>query len=180
MLRNPQLSRNNKWSLRNMNWVRFRESNFKLNFFVLLIGANCNSNIETLKNIYIWVKVFKNGSSKICGRHYLKKLGILFRQTISLQICKGFLPQILLGPFLNTLIHFSCLNLLLPTIKKTTKLREKTCSLSFKYLPKKSRTSLCNFSINISWSYQRGLGNIFDALQRSLVFWYCKEGVKFF
>ena len=36
----------------------------------------------------IWVKVFKKGPSKICGRHYLKNLkryGLL-RQIISLQI----------------------------------------------------------------------------------------------
>ena len=30
---------------------------------------------------------------------------ICFRQTIPLQIFKGRLPQILLGPFLNTLPH---------------------------------------------------------------------------
>ena len=36
-----------------------------------------------------WDKVFKNGTSKICGRKPLKNLGCL--------------PQILLGPFLNTL-----------------------------------------------------------------------------
>ena len=53
--------------------------------------------------------VLKNGPSKICGRQPLK----------------GCLPQILRGPFVNTLIHFSCLNLLLPSIEKTTKFREK-------------------------------------------------------
>ena len=56
---------------------------------------------------HIWDKVFKNGSSKICGRQPLKKLkgyGVL-EQTISLQIFKGCLPQILLGIFLNTLSH---------------------------------------------------------------------------
>ena len=36
-------------------------------------------------------KVFKNGPGKICGK-----------QTISLQFFKGCLPQISLGPFLNT------------------------------------------------------------------------------
>ena len=43
---------------------------------------------------YIWDKIFKNGPSKICGRQPLKSL-------------KGYgvLPQILLGPFLNTLSH---------------------------------------------------------------------------
>ena len=52
-----------------------------------------------------WDKVFKNRQSKTCGRQPLKKLmGYdLFKQTISLQIFKGSLLQILLGPFLNTL-----------------------------------------------------------------------------
>ena len=47
----------------------------------------------------IWVKVFKNGPSKVCGRQPLKNL------RISLQIFKGCLAQLLLGPFLNTLNH---------------------------------------------------------------------------
>ena len=66
-----------------------------------------------LANISIWDKVFKNGPSKICGRQ-------------PLSFFKGCLPQILLGPFLNTLSHFIpplyslaysllTLNLLLPT-----------------------------------------------------------------
>ena len=38
-----------------------------------------------------WVKVFKNGPSKICGRQPLCKF------------FKGCLPQISIGPFLNTL-----------------------------------------------------------------------------
>ena len=37
-----------------------------------------------------WDKVFKNGQSKVCGRQPLKDL-------------KGCLPEISLGPFLNTL-----------------------------------------------------------------------------
>ena len=52
-----------------------------------------------------WDKVFKNGPSKTCGRQPLKNLkeyGPL-KQTIPLQIFKGCLPQISLGPFLNTL-----------------------------------------------------------------------------
>ena len=52
----------------------------------------------------VWEKVLKNGPSKICGRQPLKDLkghGLL-KQTISLQGC---LPQILLGPILNTLSH---------------------------------------------------------------------------
>ena len=49
------------------------------------------------------------GPSRIFGRQPLKKLkryGLL-KQTIFLQIFKGCLPQILLGPFLNNLSHMS-------------------------------------------------------------------------
>ena len=55
----------------------------------------------------IWVKVFKNESSRICGRQPLKnsKLYGLLRQAISLQIIKDCFLQILLRPFLNTLTH---------------------------------------------------------------------------
>ena len=52
-----------------------------------------------------WDEVFKNGPNKICRRQLLRNLkgyGLL-KQTISFQIFKGCLPQILLGPFLNTL-----------------------------------------------------------------------------
>ena len=48
-----------------------------------------------------WVKVFKNGPSKICGRQPLKNLkcyGLHY-----LTFFKGCLPQILLSPFLNTM-----------------------------------------------------------------------------
>ena len=50
-----------------------------------------------LLSYFIWDKVFKNGPSEICGRQPLSNLKWLF---------KGCLPQILLGPFLNTLPHF--------------------------------------------------------------------------
>ena len=49
---------------------------------------------------YTWDKVFKNGPSKICGRQPLRNLkwyGLL----------KGCLLQIILDPFLNTLLHIS-------------------------------------------------------------------------
>ena len=42
----------------------------------------------------LWVEVLKNGPSKICGKQPLKNLRWY-----------GCLTQILLGPFLNTLIH---------------------------------------------------------------------------
>ena len=56
---------------------------------------------------YIWVKVFKNGQSENCGRQPLKNFKGYdpLRQTIIIQIFKGCLPQILLGPFLNTLTY---------------------------------------------------------------------------
>ena len=44
--------------------------------------------------IHIWVKVFKNGPSKICGRQPLKKIEVM--QTISLQIFQR-LSTIVLG-----------------------------------------------------------------------------------
>ena len=59
------------------------------------------------KIMIIWIKVFKNGPSKICRRQHLKNMkwyGLL-RQAISLQIFKGCLPKILIGPFLNNLTH---------------------------------------------------------------------------
>ena len=52
------------------------------------------------------------GPSRIFGRQPLKKFkryGLL-KQTIFLQIFKGCLPQILLGPFLNNLSHISHLS----------------------------------------------------------------------
>ena len=52
-----------------------------------------------------WDKVFKNGPSKICGRQPSKNL-----KGYGLQIFKGCLPQILLGPFLNTLTQIRLWN----------------------------------------------------------------------
>ena len=48
---------------------------------------------------FMWVKVFKDGPIKICGR---QPLGRPYHFTFF----KGCLPQILLGPFLNTLTYF--------------------------------------------------------------------------
>ena len=63
----------------------------------------------------VWVKVFKGEPSKICGRQPFKTLRrySLLRQTISLdrpyhfKFFKGCFSQVLLGLFLNTLIHLS-------------------------------------------------------------------------
>ena len=57
----------------------------------------------------IWDKVFKNRPSKLCGRQPLKNLkgyGKL-KQTIPFKVFKGCFSQILLGSFLNTLLHMS-------------------------------------------------------------------------
>ena len=52
-----------------------------------------------------WSKVFKNRPSEIFKREPLKNLKwfSLIKHTISLQIFESCLPQISLGPFLNTL-----------------------------------------------------------------------------
>ena len=55
-------------------------------------------------------KAFKNGPSKICGRQPLK-------QTMPLQFFKGCLPQVLLGPFLNTLTYL-CLKIILKKLAR--------------------------------------------------------------
>ena len=56
--------------------------------------------LQTKSLTSIWGKVFKNGPSKICGRHPSKNLK-LYR----FKYFKGYLSQILLGPFLNSLPH---------------------------------------------------------------------------
>ena len=64
----------------------------------------------------ICVKVFKNGPNKICGKQSLKKLRLYGPyRPYHLKFFKGCLPQILPGPFLNTLLkerlwhkYFSC------------------------------------------------------------------------
>ena len=52
-----------------------------------------------------WDKLFKNGPSKICGRQSLKKLKgyCCLSKPYPSKFFTGCLPQILLGPFLNTL-----------------------------------------------------------------------------
>ena len=50
-----------------------------------------------------WVKVFKNEPSKICGRQPLKNL----KCRAHITFFKGCLPQIFLGPFLNTLTQIA-------------------------------------------------------------------------
>ena len=58
-----------------------------------------------LNSKHTWNKVFKNGQSKICGRQPLKNL-----KAYHFKCFKDCLPQILLGPFMNTLSQMSSLN----------------------------------------------------------------------
>ena len=74
-------------------------------------SKKCSKQIQNIHIvIHIWVKVFKNGPSKICGRQSLKNLNLY-----------GLLTQILLAPFLNTLTHllnpFHATGLFLYTLK---------------------------------------------------------------
>ena len=52
-------------------------------------------------------KVFKGGPSKICGKQPLKNLTLKNFKNLK------HLPQILLGPFLNTLSHIDFLKMYL-------------------------------------------------------------------
>ena len=54
-----------------------------------------------------WIKVFKNGPSKICGRQPLKNM-----KSYHYKFFKGCLPQILLGPFLNALTQMFLIKLI--------------------------------------------------------------------
>ena len=100
--------RKEKWLVILIYWLPSQISEFFLNILTNII--------DYFKNFLkiIWDNVFKNGASNICGRLTLKNLngyGVL-KQTISLQtlpypfkLFKGFLRQMLLAPFLNTLSH---------------------------------------------------------------------------
>ena len=61
--------------------------------------------INENKGLNKWVKAFKNGPSKICGRQPLKNLKwlVCLGKSYHFKLFKGCLPQILLDTFLNTL-----------------------------------------------------------------------------
>ena len=66
----------------------------------------------------IWDREFKKGRSKICGRQSLKNLkgyGLPKADHAPFKFFKGCLPQILLGPFLNTWTQLILLILSIPT-----------------------------------------------------------------
>ena len=57
---------------------------------------------------HTWVKVFKNGPSKICGRQPLKKIEVIIvcpSRPYYIKFFTGCLPLISLGPLLNILTH---------------------------------------------------------------------------
>ena len=62
-------------------------------FIRFLLKVNVNKLMDK------WDKVFKNGPRKICGRQPL----ICLCRPYPFRFFKGCLPQMLLGPFLNTL-----------------------------------------------------------------------------
>ena len=69
-------------------------------------------NLKLLVSLTVkWAKVFKNGERKICRRQLLKYLSymVCLIRPYHLQFCKGCLPQILLGPFLNILTQMKVL-----------------------------------------------------------------------
>ena len=65
------------------------------------------------KSLYLlltWNKVFKSGPSKIYGRQPLKNLKgymVCLSKLHPFKFVKGCVPQILLGPLLNTWTHIS-------------------------------------------------------------------------
>ena len=56
---------------------------------------------------FIWVKVSKNGPSKICGRQPLQNWSdmVCLSRPYHFKFFKDCLSQVLLGTFLNTLAH---------------------------------------------------------------------------
>ena len=67
---------------------------------LLLLEAKFGNDLLVFQNR--WVKVFKNGPNKICGRQPLKSLK-QYVLPYHFKFFKGSLPQILLGPLLNAL-----------------------------------------------------------------------------
>ena len=61
-----------------------------------------------------WVKVFKNGPNNICGEQPLKTWSemVFLSRPYHFKFFTGCLPQILLGPFMNTLTQLFCLFLI--------------------------------------------------------------------
>ena len=77
----------------------------------MLIKPNILAVAETERQpeaaIDIWVKVFNNGPSKICGGQPLKFCSdmVCLSRPYHFKSFKGCLPQILIGSSLNNLTH---------------------------------------------------------------------------
>ena len=79
-----------------------------------IMGLKLALNQNRSSNTILWDKVFKNGPSKVCGRQPSKKVkwyGLFLTHRINSNNFEGCLPQILLGPFLNTLSHIHLTNI---------------------------------------------------------------------
>ena len=94
-------------------WRSWKFSIFKQKTWFLIK----NKSLSKLRD-NIWDKVFKNGPSKICGRQPIKNLKeyslvrglVCLSRPYPFKFFKGCLLQILLGPFFNTVPHFSVQN----------------------------------------------------------------------
>ena len=69
----------------------------------LFYGKMFSEKVKVATYRIIWVKVFESRSSKICKRQPLINLADHYH----FKFFKGCLPQILLGPFLNTLTYIN-------------------------------------------------------------------------
>ena len=67
--------------------------------------STCTQMLDNSSVTIKWVKIFKNGPSKLWGRQPLKNLKwyMVCSRPYYLKFFKGCLPQILFGPFFNTL-----------------------------------------------------------------------------
>ena len=94
-----------------------------LNLFFSIAPGKCHKNI--------WIKVFKNGPSKIFGRKPLKNLSdiVRLRRPYQFKFFKCSLRQILLHPFSNILT-----NLFAKRKKKKSAHREKTVQIILRLL----------------------------------------------
>ena len=83
-------------SLKILVWIWQRNSNWRENSIFLKL----RNHIKTPLVPIIWVKVFKNGPKKICGRQPLKNM-----KWYQFKYFEGCLAEILFGPFWNIFTH---------------------------------------------------------------------------
>ena len=83
----------------NAHWHHKQTKKHHLSLYIDDIYCQDVLKLECIRNI--WDKVLKNRQSKICGSQPLKNL----KNLKNFEYFKGCLPQILHGPFLDTLTH---------------------------------------------------------------------------